>query len=145
MKKMDYKKEYKHLYFPPVKEATMVEVPEMNFAMIDGEGDPNTSQDFQEVIEALYGISFTAKFKLKKKDPDADYVVPPLEGLWWAEDMNEFVIGDKGAWKWTLMIMQPPYVTQDILEKSASELREKKNPPALPRLRFERFREGLAA
>jgi hypothetical protein len=145
MEKTDYKKELKHLYFPSAKEATMVDVPKMNFTMIDGQGDPNTSMDFQQAIEALYGISYTSKFMLKKGGSDTDYVVPPLEGLWWAEDMTDFLKGDREAWKWTLMIMQPPYVTAEIFVKSVDELREKKNPPALSRVRLEAYHEGLSA
>jgi hypothetical protein len=145
MEKTDYKKEFKHLYFPSAKEAVMVDVPEMNFIMIDGQGDPNTSMDFQQAIEALYGLSYTSKFMLKKDGSDKDYVVPPLEGLWWAEDMNDFLKGDREAWKWTLMIMQPPYVTKEIFLRSVDEVREKKDPPALSRVRFEAFHEGLSA
>ena len=146
MKKIDYKKEFKHLYFPPAKEVVEVDVPEMNFIMLDGKGDPNTSQEFQEAMEALYGISFTAKFMIKKEgEAETDYVVPPLEGLWWAEDMAHFSVERKEEWLWTVMIMQPEYVTRNIYKKACEQLKEKKNPPALSRVRFEGYKEGLSA
>ena len=86
MVKIDFKKELKHLYFPSTKECVFVEVPEMNFLMIDGQGDPNTAKEYQEAIEALYSVSYTVKFMVKKRKPAQDYVVMPLEGLWWADD-----------------------------------------------------------
>ena len=146
MKKIDYKKEFKHLYFPPAKEVVEVDVPRMNFIMLDGTGDPNTSQEFQEAMEALYGISFTAKFMIKKDgEAEADYVVPPLEGLWWAEDMAQFSVEKKDEWLWTVMIMQPEYVTRSIYKKACEQLKEKKDPPALSKVRFEGYKEGLSA
>ncbi|HDL78311.1 MAG TPA: hypothetical protein ENH09_01920, partial [Bacteroidetes bacterium] len=111
MAKIDYKKELKHLYRPPAAKAEIVDVPQMNFAMIDGAGDPNTTQAFQEAIDALYGLSYTLKFMVKKGDPEIDYGVLPLEGLWWAEDMAQFSTENKENWKWTLMIMQPEFIT----------------------------------
>jgi len=146
MKKIDYKKELKHLYFPPAREVVEVDVPGMNFIMVDGKGDPNTSQEFQDAIEALYGISFTAKFMIKKEgEEEVDYVVPPLEGLWWAEDMARFSVEKKDEWLWTAMIMQPEYVTGNIYKRACEKLREKKDPPALSKVRFEGYTEGLSA
>lgn len=146
MKKIDYKKEFKHLYFPPAKEVVEVDVPKMNFIMVDGKGDPNTSQKFQDAMQALYGISFTAKFMIKEEsEAETDYVVPPLEGLWWVKDMPRFSIEKKGQWLWTVMIMQPEYVTEGIYKKACEQLREKKDPPALSRVRFESYDEGLSA
>jgi hypothetical protein len=145
MEKIDLKKEFKHLYNPSVKEAGLVDVPAMNFLMIDGAGDPNTAQEYREAIEALYGLAYTLKFMLKKGEAAIDYVVPPLEGLWWADDMNSFLIGDKNAWYWTAMIMQPEHITLELVNQAREELQKKKNPAALPKLRFEAFHEGLSA
>jgi len=145
MEKIDYKKKFKHLYAPSKKEVSVVEVPEMNFLMIEGRGDPNTSQKFQEAIEALYSVSYALKFMIKKGEIGIDYTVPPLEGLWWCDDMAEFSIDNKEIWKWTLMIMQPEYVTTEFLEQAITEVERKKNPVALPKLRFETYHEGLAA
>lgn len=145
MKKIDYKKEYKNLYNPSSKEVVQVNVPKMNFAMIDGQGDPNHSAAFQEAVEALYGISYTLKFMLKKSDNPVDYTVMGLEGLWWMDDMREFSLENKDQWKWTLMIMQPEFITQKIFDRAVEELRKKKNPAALSKLRLEAYDEGLSA
>lgn len=145
MAKLDLKKELRHLYQPSAKEVVAVEVPPMNFLMVDGEGDPNRVPEFQEAVEALYGVSYTLKFMLKKSELAADYVVLPLEGLWWTEDMREFSMDNKDMWKWTLMIIQPDLVTADQVAEAIRQLAEKKNPPALGKLRFERFEEGRAA
>ena len=142
MPKMDYKKDLKHLYLPTAKEFVIVEVPPMNFLMVDGHGDPNTSADFQEVCNALYGMAYTLKFALKPSG--VDFTVAPLEGLWWTPDMAEFSISDKSTWDWTVMIMQPPPVTAEWVEKARTELARKKNPVALPRVRFESYHEGLS-
>ncbi len=144
MPKIDLKKELKHLFQPSAKDVTIVDVPEMNFLMIDGAGDPNTSQEYQDAIEAIYAMAYTLKFMVKKRDAQLDYVVPPLEGLWWAADMEAFSMGDKDAWKWTAMIMQPEAVTQEMVDKALQEVAEKKDPPALPKVRFESYAEGLS-
>ena len=97
MTKVDFKKEWKHLYRPSAKEFTVVEVPLLQFAMIDGHGDPNTAQEYTEALEALYAVAFKVKF-LSRKELGQDYVVAPLEGLWWAEDMESFTVQrDKSA------------------------------------------------
>jgi hypothetical protein len=145
MAKQDLKKELKNLYFPSTKEFIFVEVPDFNFLMVDGKGDPNTAQEYQEAIEALYNVSYTVKFMVKKKKPAQDYVVMPLEGLWWADDMNDFIAGNKDVWKWTAMIVQPKQVTKSLLEEAMEQVEKKKNPPALSKLRFESFKEGLSA
>jgi hypothetical protein len=144
MPKLDLKKELKHLYFPSATEPVIVDVPTMNFLMVDGEGDPNTSEEFQDVCTVLYGVSYTLKFMLKKAKKQ-DYVVMPLEGLWWADDMADFMGLNKDKWKWTLMIAQPDFVTAEQVDEAMKELDRRKNPPALPRLRFESYDEGMAA
>ncbi len=145
MAKFDYKKDLKELYFPPAKNPVLVEVPEMNFVMADGSGDPNTSKDFQEAVEVLYGLSYTAKFSLKKQGTGAEYVVPALEGMWWSPGGDALNVEAKDKWLWTLMIMQPPAVTAELIASASDELRRKKNPAALDRVRFETFTEGLCA
>lgn len=145
MSKIDFKKELKHLYKPSHKEVVSVEVPEMNFLMIDGAGDPNTSQEYQDAVEALYAVSYALKFIIKKGPTAVDYGVLPLEGLWWTDDMNQFSIDNKAIWKWTSMIMQPEYVTGELVEEALQQVEKKKNPPALSRTRFQPFKEGQAA
>ncbi len=145
MQKIDFKKEWKHLYKPSPKKIDIVDVPKMNFLMTDGRGDPNTSQEFQEAVEALFGVSYTAKFIVKKSETAVDYAVMPLEGLWWADDMAEFSIERKADWRWTAMIMQPECVTRDLLEAAMEQVKQKKNPSAFSKLRFDSYHEGQAA
>jgi hypothetical protein len=145
MEKIDLRKEWKHLYKPSPKKVEIVDVPQMNFLMIDGQGDPNTSQEFQEAVEALFGVSYTAKFMVKKGQTAIDYSVMPLEGLWWMDDMAEFSIERKHEWKWTAMIMQPDYVSADLLQAAMAQVEKKKNTPALSKLRFESYHEGESA
>lgn len=143
MSKTDYKKELRHLYHA-TKEPVVVDVPPMNFLMIDGSGDPNTTPEYQHAVEALFSVSYALKFKMKKTQ-GVDYVVMPLEGLWWADDLSAFVKDDRAHWKWTMMIMQPDVVPAEMVDEAVAEVREKKQLPALDKLRFERFHEGRAA
>jgi hypothetical protein len=147
MEKLDLRKQYKHLYLPSAKIVEAVEVPPFKFAMIDGEIEPGhgpgSSPAFQEALEALYGISYTLKFasKLRKENP-IDYTVMALEGLWWVEN-GEFDITHPENWRWTALIMQPEHITPEMYQKSLLQLRKKKPGPALDKLRFETFAEGL--
>lgn len=145
MEKIDYKKKLKHLYRPSAKKVEIVDVPRMNFLMVDGEGDPNTSKAFSDAIEALFPLAYTLKFMVKKGDLAIDYGVLPLEALWWADDMNAFAAERKDDWQWTVMIMQPEFITQEMVFGAAAEVERKKKPVSLPLVRFESFREGEAA
>lgn len=140
MKKIDYKKKLKHLYGPSSKKIVIVEVPPMNYFMVDGEGGP-AAESYQQAIEALYGLSFTVKFDVKK-GVGLDYTVMPLEGLWWAKDITAFSADRKDEWLWKMMIMQPDYVTAKHVNAATKQLREKKNPLALDKIRFESYHEG---
>ena len=144
MQKVDLKKELKHLYNPSVKEVNLVDLPPMNFVMIDGSGDPNKAQEYQDAIEALYSISYAIKFAVKK-DQGIDYGVMPLEGLWWTDNMSLFTTANKDIWKWTAMIMQPEYVTHALFEVALQQVEKKKNLPALSRARFQSFHENQSA
>jgi len=144
MVKYDFKKEKKNLYYPSDKKVSVVDVPRMNFLMVDGKGDPNTSQEYQDAMEALFPISYKAKF-ISKKENNQDYVVMPLEGLWWVDDMDEFTIEDKESWNWTVMIMQPELVSEQIIKKAIEDVERKKNPVSLSKVRYEKFSERLSA
>lgn len=96
--KIDLKSELKDLYKPSAKEVVEVDVPAFNFLMVDGEGNPNTSKRYEEAVEALYSVSYAIKFALKKEN-GLDYVVMPLEGLWWADDFTSFNRDEKESWK----------------------------------------------
>ncbi len=145
MEKLDLRKTYKHLYHPSAREVAEVDVPPMNYLMVDGRGDPNTAPAFAEAIEALYAVSYTLKFMLKKGAKALDYAVMPLEGLWWADDMAKFASGDKADWQWTALIAQPDFITRDMVQEAVALVRKKKNPAALAKLRFETLREGRCA
>lgn len=145
MQKVDLKKELKHLYRPSAKEVVGVEVPSFRFLMIDGQGDPNTSPEYAAAVEALFSVSYTAKFRVKKGAQGIDYAVMPLEGLWWSDDMSAFAANDRSKWKWTMMIMQPPFVEAATIQASIAEVKRKKALPAVNELRLEDFTEGLCA
>ena len=142
VEKLDLKKQWKHLYQPPAGEITVVNVPPLTYLMVDGEGDPNKSKAFEQAVEALYSLSYTLKFSLKKSPRAIDYGVMPLEGLWWADDPRVFMQTDKSAWKWTAMILQPELISRGNVDAAFEEVRKKKNPAALERVRFETLDEG---
>lgn len=145
MEKIDFKKKFKKLYNPSAKEIVVADIPEMNFLMVDGIGDPNKAQAFPDAIAALYSVSYTLKFMLKKGKTAVDYVVMPLEGLWWSDDMSDFMAGNKDRWKWTLMIMQPDFVTNDMVKRATEEAGKKKELATIAKIRFEALHEGLSA
>ncbi len=145
MKKIDYKKELKHLYKPSAKKIEFIEVPKMNFLMINGKGNPNTSIEYENAVETLYAVSYTIKFLIKKSELQTDYGVMPLEGLWWVDDMREFDINNKDNWKWAAMIMQPEIVTKKHIETAIEQVKKKKNLEALSKIEFAPFQEGKSA
>ena len=132
MKKIDYKKELKEFYRPKAGKVVEVQLPAMNFLMVDGQGDPNSGDQFGPAVEALYTLSYALKFMIKKGQQQLDYGVMPLEGLWWADDMSKFSVDDKSSWKWTAMIMQPDPVTKELVAGATEQVRKKKNPAAPP-------------
>jgi hypothetical protein len=145
MEKIDLKKQLKHLYNPSARTVEIVTVPQMNFLMVDGTGNPNTAKTYSDAIEALYPVAYTLKFMVKNGKAGIDYGVMPLETLWWADDMSAFTSGNKDAWKWTVMIMQPEFITKEMVEQAIEEVGTKKKPASLLLIRFEAFEEGKAA
>ena len=148
MSPVDLVRELKPLYAPSAKHPVIVEVPELAFLMIDGRGDPNTSEAYQEAVEALYSIAYTAKFRLKKADPERDFKVTPLEGLWWSDSeqprMDELQ-AQRDDWNWTVMLALPDQVTAAEVAAAAEAAARRRPVPAAGRARLERFAEGLAA
>ncbi|MBU2611095.1 MAG: GyrI-like domain-containing protein [Chloroflexi bacterium] len=148
MLKLDLRKELKYLYQPSAKQVTVVQVPRFQFAMLDGQIEagqgPSTSASFQEALQALYGISYTLKFtsKLRKENP-VDYPVMALEGLWWIEG-GEFDIHKKDNWLYTVMMLQPDFITAEMYGEALAQLRKKRGDnPSLAKMRLEPFEEGL--
>ena len=142
MEQLNLKKELKHLYQPSAKAPVQVDVPRMNFLMLDGAGDPNGSQAYADGVEALFALSYTIKFMVKRGPLAIDYGVMPLEGLWWVDDMSRFSVDDRNDWQWTMLMMQPDVVTLELVEEAVTEVRRKKDPAALGEVRFEALAEG---
>ena len=144
MPKIDLKKENKSFYYPSTRAVSLLELPEMKFLMIDGQGDPNSSKEYQDAMETIFPLAYKTKF-ISKKEKSKDYVVMPLEGLWWVDKMEDFSLDDRSSWKWTMMIRQPDLITEKLIKMAKDEVEKKKNPPALSKIRFESFKEGSAA
>ena len=136
---IDFKKEYKDLYQPKTT-PTVIDVPEMVFIMVDGAGNPNTSEEYKSAVEILYGLSYAIKMGNKSI---LEYVVPPLEGLWWLNDGSEEWYKDKGKYCWTSMIRQPEFVTQEVFNTAKTALTKKKPHLDTSKARHEKFNEGL--
>jgi hypothetical protein len=153
VEKVDWRKTLKHVYGPSAREVVEIEVPEMRFLMVDGKGDPNSAPAFGAATETLYALSYAAKFAVRERE-GVDYAVSPIEGLWWSAEPGLFGFEDvqawwrtasnRDAWEWTLMIMQPEHVTEELLRDLRAGVEERKGLD-LAGVRFEPFREGLAA
>ncbi len=143
MEKIDYKKKEKQFYLPK-RTPEIIEIPKMKFLMVDGQGDPNKSESYQEAIQLLYSLSYTLKFYIKNNRLGPDYTVLPLEGLWWVDNMEDFKTSSKDEWIWTAMIRQPDFMLNDHLSV-ALELASKKNDHLnFNRIRLEEYIEGLS-
>lgn len=143
MSKIDFKKEL-NAYAAKHHQIQLITIPPMQYLMIDGHGDPNTSQDFKDAIETLYPVAYKLKFA-SKQQLGKDYVVMPLEGLWWSENMDSYTtLRDKSQWDWTLMIMQPDWITQEMFAAAVKKVMDKKPPAKIHELRFESLDEGLS-
>ena len=139
--KVDFKKSMKALYAPPVGRFVEVEVPPLTYLMVDGTGDPNTAASYKAAVEWLYSVSYPLKF-MSKKELGRDYAVMPLEGLWWAGDMSTFLSREKDKWSWTMMILQPDWISQEMVDAAVAKARGKLGDPP-GSLRLERLKEGL--
>ncbi len=145
-KAFDYKKEYKDLYLPKA-DPMIIDVPEMTFLMVNGKGDPNkVDGEYQQAVELLYALSYTIKMSKKGTVTLSgyfEYVVPPLEGLWWLEDISDFDLKNKDKYCWTSMIRQPEFVTDDVFLWACDQVRHKKPDLDVSKVRVETFTEGL--
>jgi hypothetical protein len=144
--KLDLRRQWKHLYTPSARQAALVEVPSFNFIMIDGQIEPGTtpgnSPAYAQALQALYGAAYTLKFMSKRRGKNPiDYSVMALEGLWWAD--GDFDLRRPDNWHWTMMLMQPDHITEAMFATALTQLRAKRDNPAIDRLRLECFEEGL--
>ncbi|MEO9328828.1 GyrI-like domain-containing protein [Gordonia aurantiaca] len=124
-------------------EFRILEVPPMRYLMIDGSGDPNDSPEFAAAVETLYPVAYGLKFA-SKRELGRDYVVPPLEGQWWAPDMSVFTgARDKSRWNWTLLLFVPEWIDDELVATTIAKVGAKKAPPRIDDLRVEEIDEGL--
>lgn len=141
MTKVDFKKTL-DCYQGKQGQFRILDVPKMQYLMVDGHGDPNTSQEFKDAVTMLYPVAYKLKFA-SKQELGRDYTVMPLEGLWWAEDMTTFTTArDKSQWDFTLMIMQPDWITINMFKAALEKAAEKGLPLDPSAIRFENLDEG---
>lgn len=120
----------------------IVDVPPRQYLMVDGQGDPNASEDFTAAIQALYPVAYTVK-AMSRSELGRDHVVMPLEGLWWADDMAAFTtVRDKTRWRWTLMIMVPDWIEPATVDRALEQVRSRKDPDRLGDVRLKTLHEG---
>ena len=148
MSPIDLVKTLKPLYSPSAKAPVIVEVPELAFLMVDGRGDPNSAEEYQAALQALYGVAYTLKFTLKKAAPERDFKVAPLEGLWWTDGEPpslDALRTDRESWNWRMVIAVPDDVTAAEVAAAADAAAQRRPLPAAGLVRLERFAEGQAA
>ncbi|KRC65932.1 hypothetical protein ASE12_14880 [Aeromicrobium sp. Root236] len=138
--KIDFKKTL-DAYQAKRGEFRVVDVPDRRYLMVDGHGDPNSSPAFTDAIESLYPVAYKLKFA-SKRELGRDYVVPPLEGLWWADDMDSFTVTrDKSRWDWTLLLMVPDWIEDELFAAAVEQTRASR-PARLDDVRLEVLSEG---
>jgi hypothetical protein len=142
MGKLDLLKQMKEFYSSSRKKVDFLKIPPFNYLMIDGEGDPNTSQAYKDSVQALYSVSYGLKFAVKKEKPFIDFKVMPLEGLWWVDDMTQFSEKSKQDWKWTMMILQPELIEGEMVSEIRKQVIKKKGLVLAESIRFQQFEEG---
>ena len=131
------------LYSPRASRPEIVEVPELDFLMVDGSGNPNTSQEFQHAIQALFSLSYGIHFALKRQGVESR--VRPLEARWWIDGAGDFLDAKPSQWRWTAMMLQPGELTPRLFEEVRKETLKKKPSPSLAKVRLAKFAEGLSA
>ncbi len=142
--KLDYKKEYRDLYVPG-KTPMLIEVPSMRFIMVQGQGAP-AGESYQKAMQALYSLSFTIKMsKMSGSQPEGyfEYVVPPLEGLWWCGEGGLNLSLPQSEWQWISMIRQPEFVTPEVFAWAVQQCQAKKPGVDISGAKFAYFDEGL--
>ena len=144
MRKVDLKKKYEQFYSEKKGNISILEVPSFNYLICDGEGNPNTSTDYKNAIEAIFSLSYKLKFNIKK-GREIDYGVMPLEALWWMDNMKEFTYENIDKWRWCAMIMQPNFITKELVREAMEELSQQKELLSLPKLELIEYTDGLSA
>ena len=145
MDKLDLLRQMKGIYSSSINKVNFIKIPPLNYLMVDGEGDPNTSQIYKDSLQALYSLAYALKFTIKKGKSSIDFKVMPLEGLWWVDDMNLFSVKNKEDWKWTMMILQPNLITVDMVSEMCEQVIKKKGLLLTQQVRLEQYIEGECA
>lgn len=141
VEKVDFKKSLDG-YRAPRDGFRVIDIPALQYLMIDGHGDPNTSQQYADALAALYPVAYKLKF-LSKVEAERDYVVPPLEGLWWAEDMDSFTVSrDKSRWQWTMMLLVPEWLDGSAVGEAVRRAGAKNPPARIDDIRLQTLSEG---
>ncbi|MFF9571490.1 GyrI-like domain-containing protein [Streptomyces sp. NPDC014685] len=140
----DVKRERKEFYAPKNTTWAVVDVPEQQFIAVDGRGNPNTAPAYVHAVEALYAVAYTLKF-VGKRTAGGDFVVAPLEGLWWADRPEAFTGGAKDTWQWTMLISMPSWITQEMIEDAKQTALARKKTPTISRIRHLTLHEGPSA
>lgn len=143
MEKLDLKKVYKSLYSPSAKVNSIIDVPPLTYIMVDGHGDPNTAPVYVEAIQTLYSLAYTLKFHCKTA-LERDFTVMALEGLWWVPDMGDFSTSKKSDWDWTMMILQPDFITPALFDEAKRQAVAKGKAPLADIARLETYNEGTS-
>lgn len=146
--KIDYKKEFPDLYLPKTK-GMIIDIPPIPYIMVRGKGDPNEENGaYKQTMQILYGLSFTIKMSKKGThiiEGYHDYVVPPLEGLWWMNDLDYIDFEHKEKFEWISMIRLPDYATKEVFDWACGELRKKHPEIDFSHTTYEVFEEGICA
>ena len=145
MEKIDLLKSFLDEYKPASIDPKWIEVRTHQYLSIEGHGDPNNNPQYSQAVGALFGLAYALKFMVKKGKLDIDYGVMPLEGLWWADDMKEFSLEDRGNWHWKMLILQPDFITADMVTTAQADVIRKKATPKTDQIHFEVINEGLCA
>ena len=141
MEKQNLKKQYKTLYSPSDQEFSIIEIPPLPYIMVDGHGDPGSSPEYASALQTLFSLAYTLKFHVKKTI-ERDYNVMGLEGLWWMQEMSQFSMERKTDWDWTMMILQPDFITPELFEEAKKMAIAKGKAPRFDKSRFEVYDEG---
>ncbi|KAF0109821.1 MAG: hypothetical protein FD147_2045 [Chloroflexi bacterium] len=142
MDKLDLKKQYKALYSSSAKDFSVLSIPPLQYIMVDGHGDPGSAPEYLDSVQTLYSLAYTLKFHIKKTLA-RDFTVMGLEGLWWMPDMSQFSMERKADWDWTMMILQPDFVTLDLFEEAKRQAVAKGKALLSTRARLETLVEDL--
>ncbi|WP_432105642.1 GyrI-like domain-containing protein [Streptomyces sp. bgisy091] len=140
----DVKRDLKRCYAPTNSEWALVDVPAQRFIAVDGRGDPNTDASYTRAVEALYSVAYTLKFT-GRRALDRDFVVGPLEGLWWADTPEAFTTRAKHTWHWRMLISRPDWITEELVEDARRAALEKKSLPTIGDVRSVSLNEGTSA